>query len=112
MVVLFCVVLITLVLLVLLYVLSFVISMKKSELLKVSTFESGFVSLSKVQNSFSIHFFVIMLMFVIFDLEIVMFLGLVLSDFSAFVGFFMLMFFIMMGFYMEWWYGKLIWVIY
>nr|NP_851333.1 NADH dehydrogenase subunit 3 [Cooperia oncophora]AAO91762.1 NADH dehydrogenase subunit 3 [Cooperia oncophora] len=111
MVVLFWVVLITLVLLVLLYVLSFVISLKKSELLKVSTFESGFVSLSKVQNSFSIHFFVIMLMFVIFDLEIVMFLGLVLSDFSAFVGFFMLMFFIMMGFYMEWWYGKLIWVI-
>nr|YP_003434042.1 NADH dehydrogenase subunit 3 [Trichostrongylus axei]ACX85191.1 NADH dehydrogenase subunit 3 [Trichostrongylus axei] len=105
------VVFIALLLLFILYLLNFFISVKKNELLKVNTFESGFLSIGKVQNSFSIHFFVIMLMFVIFDLEIVMFLGLLVADYTSLVSFFMLMMFIVGGFYMEWWYGKLIWMI-
>nr|YP_009672775.1 NADH dehydrogenase subunit 3 [Cylicocyclus auriculatus]QDE52614.1 NADH dehydrogenase subunit 3 [Cylicocyclus auriculatus]UHB41142.1 NADH dehydrogenase subunit 3 [Cylicocyclus auriculatus] len=94
-----------------LYACNFVMSFKKNDLLKVGAFESGFVSVGKIQNSFSIHFFVMMLMFVIFDLEIVMFLGLLISDMSSLVSFFMLMLFIFGGFYMEWWYGKLVWVV-
>nr|YP_009383840.1 NADH dehydrogenase subunit 3 [Cylicostephanus minutus]ARS44141.1 NADH dehydrogenase subunit 3 [Cylicostephanus minutus]QZH43800.1 NADH dehydrogenase subunit 3 [Cylicostephanus minutus]QZH43812.1 NADH dehydrogenase subunit 3 [Cylicostephanus minutus] len=94
-----------------LYVFNFIMSVKKNDLLKVGAFESGFVSVGKIQNSFSIHFFVMMLMFVIFDLEIVMFLGLLISDMSSLVSFFMLMLFIFGGFYMEWWYGKLVWVV-
>ena len=105
------VVLFSLFLLLILYVLNFAISVKKSDLLKINAFESGFISVGKIQNSFSIHFFIIMLMFVIFDLEIVMFLGLIISDVSSFVSFFLLILFIFGGFYMEWWYGKLIWVI-
>nr|YP_003434133.1 NADH dehydrogenase subunit 3 [Chabertia ovina]ACX85215.1 NADH dehydrogenase subunit 3 [Chabertia ovina] len=105
------VVLFTLFLLVLLYAVNFTMSIKKVNLLKVNAFESGFLSVGKIQNSFSIHFFVMMLMFVIFDLEIVMFLGLLVSDTSSIISFFMLMMFIFGGFYMEWWYGKLIWVI-
>nr|YP_003433729.1 NADH dehydrogenase subunit 3 [Trichostrongylus vitrinus]ACX85095.1 NADH dehydrogenase subunit 3 [Trichostrongylus vitrinus] len=105
------VILIALFLLASLYVLNFFISVKKNELLKISTFESGFMSIGKVQNSFSIHFFVMMLMFVIFDLEIVMFLGLMVADYSSLMSFFMLMLFIMGGFYMEWWYGKLVWLV-
>nr|AHA52610.1 NADH dehydrogenase subunit 3 [Chabertia ovina] len=105
------VVLFTLFLLILLYVVNFVMSVKKVNLLKVNAFESGFLGVGKIQNSFSIHFFVMMLMFVILDLEIVMFLGLLVSDTSSFISFFMLMMFIFGGFYMEWWYGKLIWVI-
>nr|YP_010519790.1 NADH dehydrogenase subunit 3 [Zoniolaimus dendrolagi]UXP34567.1 NADH dehydrogenase subunit 3 [Zoniolaimus dendrolagi] len=98
-------------LLVLLYALNFTMSIKKGSLLKVNAFESGFLSVGKIQNSFSIHFFIMMLMFVIFDLEIVMFLGLLVSDVSSVVSFFLLMLFIFGGFYMEWWYGKLIWVV-
>nr|YP_011013872.1 NADH dehydrogenase subunit 3 [Cylicocyclus ultrajectinus]WPY71326.1 NADH dehydrogenase subunit 3 [Cylicocyclus ultrajectinus] len=98
-------------LLLVLYAGNFVMSVKKSDLLKVGAFESGFVSVGKIQNSFSIHFFVMMLMFVIFDLEIVMFLGLLISDVSSLISFFMLMLFIFGGFYMEWWYGKLVWVV-
>nr|QZH43788.1 NADH dehydrogenase subunit 3 [Cylicostephanus minutus] len=94
-----------------LYVFNFIMSVEKNDLLKVGAFESGFVSVGKIQNSFSIHFFVMMLMFVIFDLEIVMFLGLLISDMSSLVSFFMLMLFIFGGFYMEWWYGKLVWVV-
>nr|YP_009131588.1 NADH dehydrogenase subunit 3 [Strongylus equinus]AJG02956.1 NADH dehydrogenase subunit 3 [Strongylus equinus] len=100
-----------LVLVMILYVGNFIMSVKKSDLLKVNAFESGFMSVGKIQNSFSIHFFIMMLMFVIFDLEIVMFLGLLISDMSSFMSFMMLMLFIFGGFYMEWWYGKLIWVV-
>lgn len=91
----------TLILLLLLYVLNFFLSVKKNDLLKINAFESGFISVGKIQNSFSIHFFIIMLMFVIFDLEIVIFLGLLISDATSFVRFFMLMLFIFGGFYIE-----------
>ena len=95
----------------LLYFLLLFLRFKDMGLVKVSSFERGFLRLVKVQNSFSIHFFVVMLMFVIFDLEIVMFLGLLVSDFSSFLVFLLLIFFVFGGFYIEWCYGKLIWVV-
>lgn len=52
-----------------------------------------------------------MLIFVIFDLEIVMFLGIIVSDMRSFYRFLIVILFIVGGFYIEWWYGKLIWVI-
>lgn len=110
-VVLFVVFVIALVLLLFLYLGNFFISLKKLDMLKISTFERGFVSIGKVQNSFRIHFFIIILMFVIFDLEIVIFLGLLVSDLNSLVSFLMLIMFIIGGFYMEWWYGKLTWII-
>lgn len=79
----------------------FLIRLKESDLSKVNSFESGFLGLVKIQNSFRIHFFVLILMFVIFDLEIVIFLGLLLVDVSAIVSFFMLFLFIVGGFYIE-----------
>jgi hypothetical protein len=42
-----------------------------------------------------------MLMFVIFDLEIVIFLGILISDFSGFLRFFFIFLFILGGFYIE-----------
>nr|AJW75168.1 NADH dehydrogenase subunit 3 [Oscheius chongmingensis] len=101
----------TLILLVAFYLINFILSIKDLSKNKISAFESGFVSVGKIQNSFSIHFFIMMLMFVIFDLEIVMFLGILVSDMSSFISFLMMFIFILGGFYMEWWYGKLVWVI-
>lgn len=100
-----------LVLLLVLYLGNFFLSIKKIDLLKIGAFERGFLSIGKIQNSFSIHFFVIILIFVIFDLEVVIFLGLLISDISSFIGFLFLILFILGGFYIEWWYGKLIWVV-
>nr|YP_010705368.1 NADH dehydrogenase subunit 3 [Rhabdias kafunata]WCQ82416.1 NADH dehydrogenase subunit 3 [Rhabdias kafunata] len=93
------------------YFINFLLSFKCIMNNSVGSFECGFVSVGKIQNSFSIHFFIMMLMFVVFDLEIVMFLGILVSDMSSFVSFVFLFFFILGGFYMEWWYGKLIWII-
>nr|YP_009312560.1 NADH dehydrogenase subunit 3 [Phocanema krabbei]AOV63322.1 NADH dehydrogenase subunit 3 [Phocanema krabbei] len=111
MLVLVMVILFTLVLLLVFYLGNFVLSCKDFYKNKISSFECGFVSVGKIQNSFSIHFFIMMLMFVIFDLEVVMFLGVLISDVSSLVSFLMLLFFILGGFYMEWWYGKLIWLV-
>ena len=91
----------TLFLLLALYGANFAISIKKIDLLKVNAFERGFISVGKIQNSFSIHFFIMMLIFVIFDLEIVIFLGLLISDVSSIVRFILLILFIFGGFYME-----------
>nr|BAT21236.1 NADH dehydrogenase subunit 3 [Rhabditophanes sp. KR3021] len=101
----------TLVFIVLFYIVNFFLSVKLETKNKISAFESGFCSVGLLQNSFSIHFFIIMLMFVIFDLEIVMFLGILISDLNSLLSFFILIFFVLLGFYMEWWYGKLLWAI-
>nr|YP_009391003.1 NADH dehydrogenase subunit 3 [Caenorhabditis plicata]ARV88256.1 NADH dehydrogenase subunit 3 [Caenorhabditis plicata] len=111
MLVLLMVLVFTLILLVAFYLINFLLSIKDMGKNKLSAFECGFVSVGKIQNSFSIHFFIMMLMFVIFDLEIVMFLGILVSDINSMISFIFLMIFIMGGFYMEWWYGKLVWVI-
>nr|AQX44517.1 NADH dehydrogenase subunit 3 [Gnathostoma sp. MMS-2017] len=98
-------------LLILFYMGNFVLSIKDFGIVKVSSFECGFVGLGMIQNVFSIHFFIMMLMFVIFDLEVVMFLGLLISDFSSIILFIMLLLFVLGGFYMEWFYGKLVWIV-
>nr|QXE43450.1 NADH dehydrogenase subunit 3 [Ophidascaris baylisi] len=108
MVVLVMVILFTVFLLVVFYLGNFVLSCKDFYKNKISSFECGFVSVGKIQNSFSLHFFIMMLMFVIFDLEVVMFVGILVSDLGSLISFLMLLFFIMGGFYMESWYGKLV----
>nr|ARV88280.1 NADH dehydrogenase subunit 3 [Caenorhabditis sp.] len=111
MLILMLVLMFTLALLIVFYIINFLLSIKSMSINKISSFESGFLSVGKIQSSFSIHFFIMMLMFVIFDLEIVMFLGILVSDMSSLVSFLMMFLFIFGGFYMEWWYGKLIWLI-
>lgn len=102
------VILFTVFLLLVFYLGNFVLSCKDFYKNKISSFECGFVSVGKIQNSFSLHFFIMILMFVIFDLEVVMFVGILVSDLSSLISFIILLFFIIGGFYMEWWYGKLV----
>lgn len=95
------VIIFTLVLLLVFYFGNFVLRCKDFYKNKISSFECGFVSVGKIQNSFRIHFFIMMLMFVIFDLEVVMFIGILVSDTSSLVRFFLLLLFILGGFYIE-----------
>lgn len=91
----------TLVLLVIFYFGNFLLRRKDFYRNKVTSFESGFLSVGKIQNSFRVHFFIMMLMFVIFDLEIVIFLGVLISGIEILVSFLFLIVFIIGGFYME-----------
>nr|YP_004927941.1 NADH dehydrogenase subunit 3 [Wellcomia siamensis]ACV96777.1 NADH dehydrogenase subunit 3 [Wellcomia siamensis] len=111
MLVIFFVILVSFFLIFLLYFIEFFISVKNFSVFKVFSFESGFKSVSKVQVAFSIHFFVMMLIFVIFDLEIVLLLGLVVSDVISLFLFFFFFFFLLMSFFYWVVFNKLVWVI-
>lgn len=101
----------TIILLVVFYLINFLLRIKDFNKRKIDSFECGFIRVGIIQNSFRIHFFIIILIFVIFDLEIVIFLGILVSDRRSFFRFLIIMAFIIGGFYIEWWYGKLVWVI-
>jgi NADH:ubiquinone oxidoreductase subunit 3 (subunit A) len=83
------------------YLLNFLLSFKTFYLIKNSSFERGFERIGKVHNSFRIHFFIIILMFVIFDLEVVMLLGFLISSYYSFYIFFLIFLFVFGGFYIE-----------
>lgn len=83
------------------YILNFFLSLKFFSEVKMSAFESGFESIGKIHRSFRIHFFIIILIFVIFDLEVVMLIGFLVSDLSFYLNFFLIIFFVIGGFYME-----------
>lgn len=78
---------------------------------KISSFERGFERIGKIHNSFRIHFFIIILIFVIFDLEVVILIGLIIRRFYSILVFFFILIFILGGFYIEWYFGKLIWLV-
>lgn len=83
------------------YLINFLLRIKDLTNNKISAFERGFVRVGIIQNSFRIHFFIIILIFVIFDLEIVIFLGILVSDINSFISFLIVITFIILGFYIE-----------
>lgn len=95
-----------------LYLISFIVSYKVINTNKMSAFECGFRAIGSIQRSFSVHFFVILVIFVIFDLEIVLLLGVVTT--LGFVGsttFYVVIAFVIGGMYIEWYLGKLKWMV-
>lgn len=91
-----------------LFFLNFFLSFKNFFFNKVRIFESGFTRIFKVQISFSIHFFIIVILFILFDLELILLVGLLMRRFVRGFIFLILIFFIFLGFYLEWLFGKLI----
>lgn len=100
--------LISLILVIIFYILNFFLSLKFFSEVKISAFESGFESIGKIHSSFRIHFFIIILIFVIFDLEVVILMGFLVRDLRFFYIFFLIIRFVIGGFYMEWYFGKLV----
>nr|YP_009945360.1 NADH dehydrogenase subunit 3 [Epanerchodus koreanus]QOE55895.1 NADH dehydrogenase subunit 3 [Epanerchodus koreanus] len=81
----------------------------------LSSFECGFMSFSGFSGSFSLHFFLISIIFLIFDVEIVLILPLpiMFGKLVLFEEMIVMLFFILMvlgGLYFEWWFGSLDWV--
>nr|AOW68749.1 NADH dehydrogenase subunit 3 [Plectus acuminatus] len=93
-----------------LHFLLFLLSFAKSSNNKLSSFESGFTSVGMSQKSFSLQFFLLMVVFIIFDIEVVLLLGFVVKDFWSSVGMMMVIAFILGGLFLEWKTGKLIWM--
>nr|UEE83291.1 NADH dehydrogenase subunit 3 [Petalocephala eurglobata] len=84
------------------------------DLQKSSPFECGFNSMSVSRLPFSIHFFLVAVIFLIFDIEVVIIFPvvIVLKYSSIYIWFFVLSFFILVlvfGLYHEWYNGILNW---
>jgi len=89
------------ILIVLFYVLIFLTSEKEFRIEKTNNFERGFEREIEVQRAFNIHFFIILVIFVIFDLEIVLLLGLIIRNNNFLLNSILILAFIIVGFYIE-----------
>nr|NP_954725.1 NADH dehydrogenase subunit 3 [Dirofilaria immitis]CAD61199.2 NADH dehydrogenase subunit 3 [Dirofilaria immitis] len=94
----------------LMYFFSMFVSYKDFFESKVSSYECGFDVCKKVHVGFNLVFFSIVLLFVVFELEVIIFVFLVQGDLFSVFSFFMFFFYVVLSFYMEWSFGKLIWI--
>jgi NADH:ubiquinone oxidoreductase subunit 3 (subunit A) len=85
----------------LLYVVILIISIKHHYSSKTYNFECGFMKKGNRQPLMSIHFFMVVLIFIIFDFEIVLFLGVVTYSVQSILSVFLLYLFILAGLYVE-----------
>ena len=84
-----------------LYLLSFFVSFKIKNMNKLRPFECGFRAVGFVHTSFSVHFFIILIIFVIFDLEVVLLVGCLILSSVGILSFFLMIFFVVGGIYLE-----------
>ena len=96
---------------ILLYLLSFFVSFKIKNLNKLRPFECGFRTIGFIHTSFSVHFFIILIIFVIFDLEVVLLIGCLILRRVGIISFLLIMCFVVGGIYLEWYLGKLKWMV-
>jgi len=105
---LFLILFIVLILIAALHFLLFLLSFSKRRSNKLSPFERGFTRVGIRQKSFSLQFFLLIVVFIIFDIEVVLLLGFVVKDFWRRVGIIIVIVFILGGLFLEWKTGKLI----
>nr|YP_010586387.1 NADH dehydrogenase subunit 3 [Molannodes epaphos]UZZ44175.1 NADH dehydrogenase subunit 3 [Molannodes epaphos] len=92
-----------------------IISKKKfANIEKLSAFECGFDTKSKARLSFSIHFFLITIIFLIFDVEITLILPMVITWNNTNLTYWLItmmffMYLLLMGLFYEWNQGMLEW---
>lgn len=93
----------------LLYLVRFISSIKIKNQNKISSFECGFIAIGSLTSGFRIHFFIFLLIFVLFELEVILLIGCLFAIRSYSIMFLIL--FILFGIYLEWYLGKLRWII-
>jgi NADH-quinone oxidoreductase subunit A len=98
---------------VLLLLISFAFSEKITSSEKYGSYECGFEPFDDTRNIFDVHFFLVAIIFVIFDLEIIfIFPWLFALPVLGFSAFWAMVFFLVVltaGFIFEWSYGALVW---
>lgn len=103
--------LIAIVLALILFLLSYVLVLKKAELEKVSAYECGFDPFSDARSKFDVRFYLVAILFIIFDLEITfLFPWAVSLNNVGYLGFLTMLYFLFIltiGFVYEWKKGAL-----
>lgn len=97
-----------------LMLLTFVLSIKKKINKKRTAYECGFDTYQILKLNFDVHFYVVALLFLIFDLEIIfLYPWSIMQEFISYEGFMSMYFFlilIVLGYIYEWKKGGLNWV--
>lgn len=97
----------------LLLALSYFLNYQDSNFVKQSSYECGFQPFEDARQSFNVEFYLVGILFIIFDLEIVFLFPMCLSlNVIGFFGFFWIFFFLIIltvGFAYEWMKGALNW---
>nr|WMD28017.1 NADH dehydrogenase subunit 3 [Elaphrothrips spiniceps] len=93
----------------------FISTKKKNDFEKMSPFECGFNMFNYPRNPFSLRFFLISIIFLIFDIEIILFFPILLSlDIYNFIYWVLTIFFfclvLLWGLFHEWYLGSLSWI--
>jgi len=95
----------------LLFSISFFLVIQKPEIEKLSAYECGFNPFGDARNKFEVRFYLIGILFIIFDLEIIYLFPWVVSLMHTSINgiIFMILFLIILtiGFIFEWFYGAL-----
>ena len=98
---------------VILFALSYLLNKQTHEKELVSHYECGFIPFDNARKQFNIKFYLIAILFLIFDLEIVfLFPFMLVVKFVSFISFVVLFYFLFLltlGFYFEWIYKGLEW---
>lgn len=93
--------------------LSYVVSVQNADAEKVSPYECGFSPFADARSAFDIRFYLVAILFIIFDLEIAFLFpwAIALGDISAlgFWSMFIFLFILTVGFIYEWRKGALDW---
>ena len=109
---LFIYIFISFIVVVVLFVINFLFSYKKSVFFKKSIYECGFENFSFLNEGIDLKFFIIGIIFLIFDIEIIFLFPISLNlFFLGFFGYWVVLFFILIlvvGFIFEWKKGSLI----
>jgi len=69
--------------------------------------DCGFLSLGEVQSSFGINYYVVLLVFILFDLEVVFFLGFICTGAYEVIMFFFFFLIVFLTYYLELYLGSL-----
>jgi len=97
----------------LLFFISFIFVYQSPNQEKLSVYECGFSPFSDSRNKFEVKFYIISILFIIFDLEIVfLFPWVIVLNNLGFLGFFsiiLFLFILLIGFIYEWFRGALNW---
>ena len=109
----FFIVLISLCLGLLILTLAYIVSPKASDIEKLSAYECGFDPFDDARLKFDVHFYLVSILFLIFDLEIVfLFPWAVYLAFVGTIGIYTMLFFLLvltLAFVYEWYFGALDW---
>jgi len=87
------------------YLLCFIASYKVKNSNKMTAFECGFSAIGAMSTSFSVHFFIMLVVFILFEMEIVLLVGCIYATSSY--SFLIVILFVLLGIYLEYFLGKL-----